>query len=65
MRAVQEFVKQEAIADIEGWVVSGASKRGWTAMLAGAVRCDSCPAKVVAIAPLVPIVPNLLAEVHR
>jgi PhoPQ-activated pathogenicity-related protein len=45
--------------------VSGASKRGWTAMLSGAVRCETCAAKIIAIVPLVPIVPNLLAEVHR
>ena len=31
-------------------------------MLSGAVRCETCAAKIIAIAPLVPIVPNLLAE---
>lgn len=65
MRAVQEFTKQEGIADIQGWVVSGASKRGWTAFLSGAVKCETCAAKIIAVAPLVPIVPSLLTEVHR
>jgi PhoPQ-activated pathogenicity-related protein len=65
MRAVQEFTVQEKLAEIEGWVMSGASKRGWTAFLSGAVRCDTCAAKIIAVAPLVPIVPNLKAEVHR
>jgi PhoPQ-activated pathogenicity-related protein len=66
MRAVQEFTVQEGIHDEPpGWVVSGASKRGWTSFLSGAVKCDSCAAKIVAIAPLVPIVPDLVEDVHR
>jgi len=65
MRAAQEFVEQENIAKIEGWMVTGASKRGWTTFLLGGVRCDTCAAKVIAIAPLVPIVPDLLKEMHR
>jgi len=46
-------------------MVSGASKRGWTAFLSGAVNCTTCPAKIIAIAPLVPIVPDIVADVHR
>ena len=65
MRAVQEFTVEEGLADIEGWVVSGASKRGWTAFLSAAVRCETCPAKVIAVIPMVPIVPSLLEAVHR
>jgi len=34
-------------------------------ILSGAVRCETCAAKIIAIAPLVPIVPELLKEVHR
>lgn len=64
MRAVQEFTEQEGIANIEGWITSGESKRGWTTALSGAVHCDSCPAKIIAIAPKVPIVPNLIEDIH-
>jgi len=64
MRAVQEFTVQEGIADIEGWITSGESKRGWTTALSGAVKCDTCAAKIVAIAPKVPIMPNIIEDIH-
>lgn len=48
MDAVQEFSKKELHHDINRFVVSGASKRGWTTWLTGA----SDP-RVVAIAPMV------------
>lgn len=65
MRATQEFLKQEGIADIEGWIVTGASKRGMTTLDVGAVNCPNCPAKIIALAPIVPVVPDLHDEVHR
>jgi len=65
MRAVQEFTLQEGLADIQGWVVSGASKRGWVALLSGAVKCETCAAKIIALSALVPIVPDLHSEIHR
>ena len=65
MRAAQEFLEAEKIGKVDGWVVSGASKRGWTTWDVGIARCESCPAKIVALAPLVPIVPDISAEVHR
>lgn len=46
-------------------MVSGASKRGWTALLSGAVKCETCAAKIIAVIPMVPIVPNLQSEIHR
>jgi len=65
---VQEFLKQEDIADLaqkdNGWYVLGASKRGWTAWLVGAVTCPSC-VNIKGLAPLVPIMPNLREELHR
>lgn len=64
MRAVQEYLEQQKLAQIKGWVVSGASKRGWTTWTVGAVTCESC-VTILAIAPLVPIVPDIIAEVHR
>ncbi|MBN1465940.1 PhoPQ-activated pathogenicity-like protein PqaA type [candidate division KSB1 bacterium] len=54
MDAVQEFAKKELRLDIERFVVSGASKRGWTTWLTGA-----SDARVVAIAPMVIDVLNM------
>jgi PhoPQ-activated pathogenicity-related protein len=48
MDAVQEFAKQEWSLDIEKFTVAGASKRGWTTWLTGAV--DS---RAAAIVPMV------------
>jgi PhoPQ-activated pathogenicity-related protein len=48
MDAVQEFAKQQLSFEVKRFVVSGASKRGWTTWLTGA--SDS---RVVAIAPMV------------
>ena len=64
MRAAQEFTEEEDLANIKGWVVSGESKRGWTTTLAAGVKCDSCAAKIVAVAPQVPIVPNMIDNLH-
>jgi len=64
MRAVQEFTTQKKMAAIDGWLVSGASKRGWTTWMVGAANCPSCP-NIKAIAPIVPIVPNLKENVHH
>jgi PhoPQ-activated pathogenicity-related protein len=58
MRAAQEFLKERNIADIQGWIVSGASKRGWTTYNMAATKCETCPAKIIAIAPLIPIIPS-------
>ena len=49
MDATQEIVKQETEREIKGFVVSGASKRGWTTWLTGASKDK----RVVAIAPIV------------
>jgi len=65
MRAVQEFLDEKNIAQIEGWITSGESKRGWTTFLSGAVECESCAAKVIAIVPIVPIIPDLIKDLHR
>ena len=48
MDAVQEFAKNELSQDISRFVVSGASKRGWTTWLTGA-----SDERVAAIAPMV------------
>lgn len=49
MDAVQAFAKQELKADVKSFVVSGASKRGWTSWLTAA----SGDPRVKAVAPLV------------
>jgi len=64
MQAVTEYTTQKGIANIDGWVVSGASKRGWTTWMTGAVDCPTCP-KITAIAPIVPIVPALQLDMHH
>lgn len=64
MRAAQEFLEFNGIARVEGWIVAGGSKRGWTTWDVGVTQCDSC-VKLLAIAPLVPIVPDMDDEVHR
>lgn len=65
MKAAQEFVNEELkVAEVESWIVSGASKRGWTTWMVGLAECASC-VNISAIIPLVPIVPNLLQDVHR
>jgi len=64
MRSVQEYTTEKKLAEIDGWLVSGASKRGWTTWMTGAVNCPTCP-KVVALAPIVPIVPDLKAAMHH
>ena len=48
MNAVQEFCKSKQLPPVEKFVVSGASKRGWTTWLTGAVD-----QRVAAIAPMV------------
>jgi PhoPQ-activated pathogenicity-related protein len=48
MDAVQEFAKQTLSSEIKRFVVTGASKRGWTTWLTGA-----SDRRVVAIAPMV------------
>jgi len=65
MKAAQEFILQQKFADPDmGWMVTGASKRGWTSYLIGSVECESC-VKILGIMPLVPIVPNLIEEMHH
>ena len=64
MRAAEEALVQYSVAKPEGWVVSGASKRGWTALDTAVVTCDTC-VKIIGIAPQVPVVPDLDNDVHH
>jgi PhoPQ-activated pathogenicity-related protein len=57
MDALQAFSKEEFKTDLERFVISGASKRGWTTWLTGAVD-----GRVKAIAPLVIDTLNMLEQ---
>jgi PhoPQ-activated pathogenicity-related protein len=59
MDAVQAFAQQEFHESIHQFAVSGASKRGWTAWLTGAVD-----PRVKAIAPMVIDMLNMKAQLH-
>ena len=57
MDAVQEFARQEHHVEVKSFVVSGASKRGWTTWLSAAVE-----PRVKAIAPMVIDTLNMKAQ---
>ena len=63
MRAAQEALSENQIANIEGWVLAGVSKRGWTTWDVAATNCPTC-VKIVGIIPQVPVVPELTKEAH-
>ena len=63
-RAAEAYTKKMKIATIEGGVVSGGSKRGWTAWMVGATTCEKSPT-IIGLVPLVPIVPDLSLTMHR
>jgi PhoPQ-activated pathogenicity-related protein len=60
MDAVSEFVKQQSGDAIDGFVLTGASKRGWTTWLAPAV--DD---RILAIAPIVIDVLNFTPQMQK
>src|SRR6516162_1309073 len=57
MDALQEFAQKEWGVRIEGFIVTGGSKRGWTSWLTAAAD-----ARVIAIAPLVIDTLNMRAQ---
>lgn len=51
MKAAQEFINEELkVAEVDGWIVTGASKRGWTSWMIGATECSNC-VKIAGIVP--------------
>ena len=65
IKATEEFLETRGIIKTNGWVISGASKRGWTALLLGSANQTISGVKVVGLAPLVPIMPDLKKAIHR
>jgi len=64
MRAAQDFVNNKLkVAEVDNWIVAGASKRGWTTWMTGVTECSNC-VNIAAILPMVPIEPNLLEGAH-
>jgi PhoPQ-activated pathogenicity-related protein len=59
MDAVTEFVQQNGGSKIQGFVIAGASKRGWTTWLTGAVD-----PRIKGIAPMVIDMLNMKAQVN-
>ena len=65
MRAAQDFVNNDLkVAEVDNWMVAGASKRGWTTWMVGVTDCKNC-VNIAGIMPLVPIMPNLLDGAHQ
>ena len=64
MRGAQEYLAEAGLAKINGWVVMGASKRGWTTWLTGSVTCNNCPT-IRGIIPMVPIEPDFKEGTHH
>src|SRR6185436_9940170 len=60
MDAVTEFVQQNGGSKIQGFVVAGASKRGWTTWLTGAIDT-----RVKSIAPMVIDVLNMEVQMQH
>lgn len=60
MDAVQEFSKKELSINLDSFVVTGASKRGWTTWLTGA-----CDKRVKGIAPIVYDNLNLISQLNH
>ena len=65
MRGAQEFLQEQNFAEIDGWFVAGASKRGWTTWTVGMATCHQpwC-VNIVGIAPIVPVVPDVKELIH-
>lgn len=61
MDAIQAFTKSAGLTPIEEFVVTGASKRGWTAWLVGASKDK----RVKGIAPMVIDILNVRAQVRH
>lgn len=60
MDTVEAFLKQKSIADVAGFAVAGASKRGWTTWTTAAV--DS---RVIAAIPIVMDLLNMHQNLHH
>eukprot|EP01061_Rhynchopus_euleeides_P010762 TRINITY_DN20338_c0_g1_i1.p1 TRINITY_DN20338_c0_g1~~TRINITY_DN20338_c0_g1_i1.p1 ORF type:complete len:547 (+),score=155.79 TRINITY_DN20338_c0_g1_i1:88-1641(+) len=66
MHASELFARQQGLAEIDGWVVMGASKRGWTSWAVGYADCHQewCPT-LVGLGLIVPIAPAISLDMHH
>lgn len=65
IKAANEFLNETNFSQPEGWFVIGTSKRGWATTLLAAANSTMSGVNVVGIAPIVPIMPDLIKSVHR
>jgi len=62
MDAIQDFVKsQDDLPNVEKFVVAGASKRGWTTWMVGAMGDP----RVIAIMPIVAPIANIVPQINE
>mmetsp|Transcript_17920 Transcript_17920/g.27721 ORF Transcript_17920/g.27721 Transcript_17920/m.27721 type:complete len:111 (+) Transcript_17920:548-880(+) len=63
LKASQDYINTSKLGNVQHWMSTGVSKRGWTTWLVGAVNCSTC-VDIIGLIPIVPIVPPFDTEIH-